>query len=534
MELVACEWGQSKIFMLPFIEYGATDYKAGVTLEAGDVKVSKDGGAFANIATLPTILGAWMIVILSAAEMQARYIAFQAIDQSGTKIFEDQGAILTTDERSWHQALFTLVESQRGTHTGVHDIIFFDPISGNDGNSGLLFHDAKKTYTFNGAGGIHSLLNDNDHQIVILVPNISGGPTTVNEYIEVDTAYTFLRGPGRDWLFEATHNEACAVKASAEGVEFSGFRAKTKTTGSQDGICSSGDFCRLRKVWVDYSRGSGIKIDNASHCDLGDFVVQDAAQGGSGHGVHVLGDVSATERNIIGSGKIFSNGNGGGGADGVRIDGANCLHQFITGGESGLFIHDNTGYGIQEVNGADETIIVGPTVHVGHNTLGDIELIGSVSTDENWQQWATATDLATLQASVDEIPTQPITVTGGGGSITPAYAQEGEPEHFVQGDVVNIARYITGDQSAKTMFFAAKIATGDASYVVGIIQCTVGAYDADEDVTAYLIPFIADDTTDVTPDIYKGETEVRDADGINNPVTGDRFDFNVIGQIITP
>ena len=388
MELVACEWGQSKTFMLPFIEYGATDFKTGATFEAGDVKVSQDGGAFGNIDTLPTVLGAWMVITLSAAEMQARYIALQIIDQTGTKVFEDQGAILTTDVKAWHQALFTLIESQRGSHTGVHDQFFWDPIGGNDSNTGLFWHDAKLTYTYNGAGGIHSLLANNEHQIVHLLPQAGGAPTTVNEYVEVDTAYTFLRGPGRDFLFEATHNESCAVMASAEGIEFSGFRAKTKVAGSQDAICTTGDFTRIHNTWVDYSRGNGYLIDNASSCIIDNFLVQDAAKGGSGHAVHILGDTSLTTRNIIGAGQIFSNGNGGD-TDGVRVDGANCDHNFVTGGSTALLIHDNTGYGINEVNGADHTIVVGPTVNLAHNDLGDHNLTGAGSLILNHEQWAT-------------------------------------------------------------------------------------------------------------------------------------------------
>ncbi|MCK5615446.1 hypothetical protein KAR91_76995 [Candidatus Pacearchaeota archaeon] len=96
MELVACEWGVSKTFDLPLITYGATDFVAGVTLETGDIKISEDGAAFTNIATLPTINGAWMKVLLSAAEMQANRIAVQIIDQTATKVFEDTGAILNT------------------------------------------------------------------------------------------------------------------------------------------------------------------------------------------------------------------------------------------------------------------------------------------------------------------------------------------------------------------------------------------------------------------------------------------------------
>ena len=76
MELVACEWGQPKVFMLPFIEYGATDFKTGATFEAGDVKISQDFGAFANIDTLPTVLGAWMVNSHHQLELQLIKIIF--------------------------------------------------------------------------------------------------------------------------------------------------------------------------------------------------------------------------------------------------------------------------------------------------------------------------------------------------------------------------------------------------------------------------------------------------------------------------
>lgn len=133
--------------------------------------------------------------------------------------------------------------------------------------------------------------------------------------------------------------------------------------------------------------------------------------------------------------------------------------------------------------------------------------------------------------AVDQFPVT--ACTGGGGSSTPSYAEEGEPECIVQGDVVNIPRYVIGDQSAKTLFFGAKVASGDKSYVVGVIQCTVGDYNAVTNKTSYLIPYTENDTKTVAPNVYKGETEVRDANGISNPVTGDRFDLNVIGEIVT-
>ena len=127
----------------------------------------------------------------------------------------------------------------------------------------------------------------------------------------------------------------------------------------------------------------------------------------------------------------------------------------------------------------------------------------------------------------------PANVTGGGGSSTPGYAEEGESSSIYQGDVVNIGRYASGDQTAKRLFFGAKEASGDTSYVVGVIECTVGAYDAEDDTTTYLISFVADDTKTVTPDTYIGQVEIRDADGVSSPVTTDTFDFNVKGEIVT-
>jgi hypothetical protein len=60
-------------------------FQTSVTLAAGDVTVSKDGGAFANIATLPTEIGTTgcLEVALSAAEMTADTVAIRFRDVAG-------------------------------------------------------------------------------------------------------------------------------------------------------------------------------------------------------------------------------------------------------------------------------------------------------------------------------------------------------------------------------------------------------------------------------------------------------------------
>lgn len=62
--------------------------KANPTLAAGDVQVSKDGGAFANIATLPSAnpaSGRALMVDLSATEMTADNVVVQFVDAAGAE-----------------------------------------------------------------------------------------------------------------------------------------------------------------------------------------------------------------------------------------------------------------------------------------------------------------------------------------------------------------------------------------------------------------------------------------------------------------
>lgn len=74
-------------------------FKANPTLASGDVKISKDGGAFANLSTLPTVTPAAGIsvqVTLSATEMNADVVFVQFIDQSATKEWADWSLSIPT------------------------------------------------------------------------------------------------------------------------------------------------------------------------------------------------------------------------------------------------------------------------------------------------------------------------------------------------------------------------------------------------------------------------------------------------------
>ncbi len=77
----------------------AGSFKANPTIASGDFKVSKDGGALADLATLPSVEPAGSVsvkIALSAAEMTADNVFIQAIDQTVTKEWNDWALCIPT------------------------------------------------------------------------------------------------------------------------------------------------------------------------------------------------------------------------------------------------------------------------------------------------------------------------------------------------------------------------------------------------------------------------------------------------------
>lgn len=67
-------------------------FQSNPTIAAGDFQVSKDGGALANLTTLPAVTPAssiWVKITLSATEMTADNVSIQGIDQTSPKEWAD-------------------------------------------------------------------------------------------------------------------------------------------------------------------------------------------------------------------------------------------------------------------------------------------------------------------------------------------------------------------------------------------------------------------------------------------------------------
>lgn len=92
--------GQKSTFYFPLYNPSDGQFVNGHSFAAGDVLISKDGAAFANVATLPTLISAGASAInklvLASTEMEAEIINVVLIDQSTTKVWLDQHITIHT------------------------------------------------------------------------------------------------------------------------------------------------------------------------------------------------------------------------------------------------------------------------------------------------------------------------------------------------------------------------------------------------------------------------------------------------------
>lgn len=81
------------IFYIALEDYSNPgNFKASPTIAAGDFKVSKDGGAFNDLGTLPTVepaSGRAVKITLSSTEMNADNVVIQCVDQTAPKEWTD-------------------------------------------------------------------------------------------------------------------------------------------------------------------------------------------------------------------------------------------------------------------------------------------------------------------------------------------------------------------------------------------------------------------------------------------------------------
>jgi len=99
------------------------DLEPAATFAAGDIKISKDGGAEANITNLPTDEGQGYRLILTVAELTASRVRISIVDQTATKVWLDISIMVETYGHASAMHTFdldtALVTLAAATHTGA-------------------------------------------------------------------------------------------------------------------------------------------------------------------------------------------------------------------------------------------------------------------------------------------------------------------------------------------------------------------------------------------------------------------------------
>lgn len=107
------EYGVQTDIYFPLIKAGSQNFatSSDYTYAAGDIKISKDGGAAANPTNSPSAItmgnGAMWKLTLTATEMQAALIAVTVVD-AATKAVEDQMILISTYGNASAQHEFNL------------------------------------------------------------------------------------------------------------------------------------------------------------------------------------------------------------------------------------------------------------------------------------------------------------------------------------------------------------------------------------------------------------------------------------------
>jgi hypothetical protein len=107
------KYGEARHIYIPIVKRAVVDFAVGAdwTPAAGDVKISKDGGAAANVTNLPTAItmgnGAMWDFSLTATEMQAAQVKVTVVD-AATKAVEDQMFVIETYGNASAQHAFDL------------------------------------------------------------------------------------------------------------------------------------------------------------------------------------------------------------------------------------------------------------------------------------------------------------------------------------------------------------------------------------------------------------------------------------------
>lgn len=285
-----------------------------------------------------------------------------------------------------------LIESQRGAHTWQGNYFYVDPVNGDTHANGAR---GGRYDPYSSVQDCHdNAVTDSNHDVIFLVAGAAVSITTLNEAITISKRYTFIRGPGRDFLITRP-DAGNTITVTADGVELSGFQLNTAASGTGAGVKgSSADFIKIQKCWVNDTYGPAINLENCSNGAIIENVLQGSGVSGQGHGIVVNSSGAESSNYNFVEGNIILDVQG----DGIRITGNNILDTQV----SHNTIRDCIGFGVNILSGVEYTY-VGDN-RLGGNISGPINDSGNNTNKINNEQWARPEDVETIVDTATFLP----------------------------------------------------------------------------------------------------------------------------------
>lgn len=274
-----------------------------------------------------------------------------------------------------------LIESQRGRHSWQGGQTFYvSPNSGNDttgtGSRTLPYATVTKALSMVTLA----------HSVIHLLADNASGITTLTEAVTVNKRYVFIRGPGRDFVWQRTTNGA-TITVAAHGVELSGFQLESSgASATSYGISVADyDFLRVHHVWINATQGTGIRAVNSSNLRVHDCGFQRTGSSASGHGVEL-----DSTGGINQSPHVYDNQFEDVHGDSIRIGGSGTTADAYIGRNR---ITGSTGWGIN-IQSGDDAVVCDNCM--GENASGNINDLGTDTMKQNNGAYAIAGDAMAL------------------------------------------------------------------------------------------------------------------------------------------
>lgn len=291
-------------------------------------------------------------------------------------------------QQSELEALKYQVESLRGSHQGFGRSFYYDPINGDDGNSGteagspVLTFAAALSLCFSGRGDV----------IYILAPDEA--QASINDRWVINKASVYVRGPGRGVILKpvGSGGGAPTISIEANEVSLTGFivEASTDDAASANAIDVWGKFSYIQNMWINRAK-NGVRYCAGDYHKLHKCEIELHAQNGVlvddvRFGTAFAGNGAPREIDITDVPNIYLNTQNGIKlvADTINY-GAGLSTRLVRILNSNIEL--NSLYGIDIGIGVYRTLI-GPGVLLHHNTTGDLL--------DNGTQSSNLSDMASL------------------------------------------------------------------------------------------------------------------------------------------